>query len=215
MYDIHQIAELHIKYESERLNIDDISNEKDVNRFIRHFLVWNMISKSENKFGIIVENYVHLDNFDQLRIHSILRDCPDNVDFLSILYNFKKNTSSHSRDLVKLNGPHLNGMQCYMISKKFATHLCKKSFPIWTKLDRFVGINIVLNRNFHAYAIKMKLGLSKALDGSDYKKFNLKRILPSGNLFYYIMITLIIVFGILSITLICLRKKTILILKRQ
>lgn len=222
---IHPFAKMFIKSERERSEtVFAATGMGCVGCFLSHYMLWKKAADLPPHVPglFVIEEDTVFNRFSQLKIHSVLGEFPQDADFVSLLY-IKLTDSSEIKDtkeFVKLVGPRVDGMQCYFVTRRGGRILSEGALPMYTQADAFVGITLFLNNRFNGYALKTKLYsiysvIKDNLNSTVQSNFKIKKYLPKGNRFYYSFMALTIIFGILSITLICVRKKLVFIVKKK
>lgn len=149
-----------------------------------------------------------------------MHEVPEDADYLSILYIKITDSEPYSSEFVKLTGPRVDGNQCYYISRRGGKILSDHALPMYTQGDAYIGVMLYNHKTFKGYALKTRLYsfysvIKDNLVSSVQSNFKIKKYLPKGNTFYYTLISLVIIFGILCITLICIRKKLVFIIRKK
>ena len=154
---------------------------------------------------VVIEEDVMFSTNAQKYIRKVFPLIPKKCDMLSLLYTVKGKTKSRGLVFSEIQG-ELNGALCYLITPKAAKIFLKYAFPIVTQFDLYLGIILTLDANVKGYILNKKLSsnFSIFLDNfsTDVQKFAVKKYLPSTNLFYVIVLSLVLLLVILCIWLI-------------
>ena len=222
---IHPFAKMFIKSDKQRADtVFAMTGMGGIGCFLSHYFLWKKASElPEHIPGIfVIEEDAKFSRFSQLKIHSVMKDFPEDADFVSLVYikltDYDKEKGNS--EFVKLTGPRVDGLQCYFISRRGGEKLCEHALPIYTQADAYIGINLFLNKDIKGYAMRYKLYsiynvIKDNISSSVQDNFKIKKYLPKNNRFYFTFMALTIIFGIFSITLICIRKKLVFIVNKK
>ena len=153
---------------------------------------------------VVIEEDVNFTESAKQTIAAATRVIPRDCDFLSLLYIRQPNYEGYDQNFIRITG-RIDGAQCYIIYPRAAKKILANCFPITTQIDLFVGIILSLHPDIRGYAVKKRLySIMKVLAdnfSTSTQTFAIKKYLPSGNLFYYVAITLFVLLIVISIYL--------------
>jgi GR25 family glycosyltransferase involved in LPS biosynthesis len=120
-----------------------------------HITLWKKLVSSGNKYMIIFEDDLKLDNQFNQKLKTYLQHLPKDFDLSNLFVNpfiqYKTNFSKNDRlnRYVKKGYPEY-GTLCYIISRKGAITLLQKCIPIYTTVDDMIA-NEIKNKNIITY----------------------------------------------------------------
>jgi GR25 family glycosyltransferase involved in LPS biosynthesis len=153
---------------------------------------------------VIIEEDVNFTESAKQTIAATVRNIPADCDLLSLLYIRHPNHTAHDQNFIRITGS-IDGTQCYIIYPSAAKKILENCFPMTTQIDLFIGIILFLHPDIKGYAVKKRLySLMKVLTdnfSTSTQTFAVKKYLPSGNLFYYVTLSLFVLLIVISIYL--------------
>ena len=124
-------------------------------------------------------------------LERVCRRVPIDCDFLSLMYIRQGHLEPHNVEFGKICG-ELNGTQCYLVFPRAAQIFLDNCFPMTTQVDLFLGIIIMLTPDITGYALNKRLYSYTRIFidnlSTSIQAFAIKKYLPSGNTFYYILL---------------------------
>tara|TARA_B100001769_G_C21870377_1_gene471014 strand:- start:11 stop:739 length:729 start_codon:yes stop_codon:yes gene_type:complete len=150
---------------------------------------------SLNKPIIVIEEDVKFNEKSRSVITNALQDVPDDSKYVSLMYIRQNKNSKYNSTFCKILGDN-SGFQCYLIFPEGAKIILKHALPITTQIDLFVGVLLHLYPEFIGYALDERLYSFSEIFmdnlSTDIQSFAVKKYLPSGNIFYVIVVLFII-----------------------
>jgi GR25 family glycosyltransferase involved in LPS biosynthesis len=183
-----------------------------------HINVWKKIADSGEP-GFVIEDDINIDGqeTDLATAFARLPD-DDSIDFASFMYLNWGNTkirdhANYNDDWYQISSRYFSGTQMYYLTPNGAKLLLENVYPIATHIDVYIAYvaatksynfkAIFLKQNLYPFHLEWKDNLQSTL-GHD---ITIKKILPDGNLFYYIVLFLVLFFLISSVVLFIHRHK--------
>lgn len=151
---------------------------------------------SLNKPVIVIEEDVKFTEKSKSAIINGLQNVPDDSKYVSLMYIRQNKNINYNSTFCKIIGDN-SGFQCYLIFPQGAKIILKHALPINTQIDLFVGILLSLYPEFIGYALNERLYSFSEIFmdnlSTDIQSFAVKKYLPSGNIFYVILLMFIII----------------------
>jgi GR25 family glycosyltransferase involved in LPS biosynthesis len=200
----------HIKYNKRFEKILTMSKGA-LGCYMSHRELWLKCIKLNESIIVCEEDIIFYGKEDVT--NKIINNIPKDADFaaiyfIPILAELKKLPKSKEKDWSKVN-KYFAGTQCYYITPKGCELLLKHSMPISGPVDVYIGYIFENNPSYNAYASKynpyyLTEFIKDNISSSISQRYDIKWVLPNGNLFY---IFFIILFILLCITVVLLSYK--------
>ena len=187
---------------------DDISSLGAVGCYLSHVALLKKCIELNHPI-MVAEDDVKYTSKIVNEIRQIFPTIPKDADFVSFLYLNSISSFDKCKEFwCRITKPRqIRGLQLYFVTPKAAKVLLKHAFPIVAQIDAYIGYVIGGDDNLNSYAWKRNpydffTANSQSTIGHP---FSFKRILPSQNWPYFII--LIFVISLIIYVIVCSLKK--------
>lgn len=210
--DVSVFAKYHIE-KSLDTDIIHLSVKGAVGCAMSHINAWKKIMES-GEAGIVIEDDINIDGQEN-DIFNAFAQLPedDTVDYASFMYLNWGSTkitdhSSYNDRWNQISSRYFSGTQMYYVTPNGAKKLLDNVYPILTHIDTYIAYlaattsydfkGIFLKNNLYPFHLEWKDNLQSTLG----HELRIKKILPDGNAFYYIIMFSLLFFLLTSIVLV-------------
>jgi len=198
---INPISKTHIRKKIE-MEHDFVTGMGQVGCYLSHVNLWRKCLEHDKPIIVIEDDVPKFSKSQVSELIKAYQSIPENADFASLLYINALTTSGKDKkgDWGKIRPREFRGTQLYYITPKAASILLKYAFPISAQVDGYMSYilpyydlnSYVWDRNF--WNLRQAIPPSTLEHAMTFKKH-----LPESNLFYFVVITCVVILLVLSI----------------